>query len=88
MRPTVGTVSRSGAFGGWPTTNGSLEPMARAVTDAAQLLDCMVGYDPQDPVTACAVGRTAASYANDLNERAARGARLGICLGAPSTTPR
>ena len=52
MRPTMGLVSRAGVYGGWPTINGSLGPMARTVTDLAKLLDSMVGYDPDDPVTA------------------------------------
>ena len=46
MRPTIGLVSRGGVYGGWPTINGSLGPMARTVTDLAKLLDGMVGYDP------------------------------------------
>ena len=52
MRPTAGLVSRTGVFDGWPQLNGSLGPMARTVTDLAKLLDAMVGYDPEDPVTA------------------------------------
>src|ERR671935_539653 len=39
MRPTVGTVSRSGVYGGWPATNGSLRAMARTGGGAAKLLD-------------------------------------------------
>ena len=78
MRPTMGLVSRTGVYGGWPTTNGSLGPMARTVTDLAKLLDAMVGYDPDDPVTGHAVGRTAASYSAALDRSALKGARLGI----------
>jgi amidase len=52
MRPTIGLVSRGGVYGGWPTINGTLGPMARTVTDLAKLLDGMVGYDPADPITA------------------------------------
>src|SRR5690349_5647567 len=33
MRPTVGVVSRSGVYGGWPTTNGAVGPIARTVAD-------------------------------------------------------
>ena len=58
MRPTAGLVSRGGVYAGWPSVNGSLGPMARTVTDLAKLLDNMVGYDPDDPVTARGVGRT------------------------------
>ena len=78
MRPTVGIVSRGGVYGGWPTTNGSVGPMARSVADAAKLLDAMAGYDPRDPVTAYAVGRTPASYSDNLDPDALRGARIGI----------
>jgi amidase len=78
MRPTMGLVSRTGVFGGWPTTNGSLGPMARTVTDLAKLLDSMVGYDPDDPVTGHGVGHMADSYSAALDRGALNGARLGI----------
>jgi amidase len=78
MRPTIGLVSRSGAYGGWPTINGSLGPMARTVEDLARLLDCMVGYDPEDPVTAHGVGKPPESYHALLKKNGLSGARLGI----------
>jgi amidase len=78
MRPTMGLVSRGGVYGGWPTINGSLGPMARTVTDLARLLDGMVGYDPDDPVTAHGVGRTVDSYSALLQRDALKGARLGV----------
>jgi amidase len=78
MRPTMGLVSRTGVYGGWPTTNGSLGPMARTVTDLAKLLDGMVGYDPDDPVTARGAGHAAESYSAALDRAALKGARLGI----------
>ena len=78
MRPTIGLVSRGGVYGGWPTTNGSLGPMARTVIDLAKLLDGMVGYDRDDPVTAYGVGRTAESYSAGLSRDALKDARLGI----------
>jgi amidase len=78
MRPTIGLVSRTGVYGGWPTINGSLGPMARTVTDLAKLLDCMVGYDPDDPVTAYGVGKISRSYSVGLDPAALKGARLGI----------
>jgi amidase len=78
MRPTIGIVSRSGVYGGWPALNGSVGPMARTVADAAKVLDCMAGYDPKDPATAYGVDRLAESYARGLNKDALRGARLGI----------
>jgi amidase len=78
MRPTIGLVSRSGVYGGWPTINGSLGPMARTVTDLAILLDSMVGYDPGDPITAYGYGRAADSYSAGLDAGALKGARIGI----------
>ena len=78
MRPTMGLVSRGGVYGGWPTINGTLGPMARTVTDAAKLLDSMVGYDPDDPVTGYGVGNTADSYSATLDKAALKGARIGI----------
>ena len=52
--------------------------MARTVTDLAKLLDCMVGYDPDDPVTGHGVGHFADSYSTRLDAGALKGARLGI----------
>jgi Asp-tRNA(Asn)/Glu-tRNA(Gln) amidotransferase A subunit family amidase len=77
MRPTMGLVSRGGVYGGWPTVNGSLGPMARTVTDLAKLLDCMVGYDPDDPVTAHGIGREA-NYTAALDKAGLARARIGI----------
>ncbi|MEE8515048.1 MAG: amidase family protein, partial [Alphaproteobacteria bacterium] len=78
MRPTAGMVSRGGVFAGWPSIAGSLGPMARTVTDLAKLLDCMVGYDPDDPLTAHGVGHAPDSYADILDETALKGARIGV----------
>ena len=41
-------------------------------------MDGMVGYDPEDPITAHGVGRTAESYSAGLDREALKGARLGI----------
>ena len=78
MRPTAGLVSRDGAYGCWPTVNGSLGPMARNVADLATLLDSMVGYDPNDPLTAYGVGHLPKSFCDGLGADALRGARIGI----------
>jgi amidase len=78
MRPTAGLVSRSGVYDGWPQVFGSLGPMARTVTDVARLLDAIVGYDPDDPVTAFGVGHVPPSYAAALDKDGLRGARIGI----------
>ena len=72
LRPTRGLVSST-----WGSTG--LGPMTRTVTDAAKLLDVMVGYDPEDPITAFGVGHMPdGSYAQFLDERGLQGARLGV----------
>ena len=78
MRPTAGLVSRSGVYSGWPQEAGSLGPMARTVRDMAVLLDVMVGYDPEDPLTARGVGHAPRSYTDFLDADALRGARIGV----------
>ncbi len=78
MRPTAGMISRSGMFDGWPEINGSLGPMARTVTDLATLLDVMVGYDPEDPLTAGGVGQVPGSYTKFLDRNGLKGARIGV----------
>lgn len=78
MRPTAGLVSRGGVYDGWPGIAGSLGPMARTVRDLAILLDVMVGYDPEDPITALGVGKVPATYTAFLDPRGLRGARIGI----------
>jgi amidase len=78
MRPTAGLVSRGGMYDGWPEINGSLGPMARTVTDLAKLLDVLVGYDPEDALTAWGVGHVPDSYQKFLDKNGLRGARIGI----------
>ncbi|HEY7218212.1 MAG TPA: amidase family protein [Candidatus Binatia bacterium] len=78
MRPSAGLVSRGGVYGCWPEIFGSLGPMARSVTDLAKLLDVMVGYDPEDPITARGVGHIPDTFAKFLDNNGLKGARIGI----------
>lgn len=78
MRPTLGLVSRAGAYGGWPSRSGSLGPMTRTVEDSARLLDVMVGYDAEDPSTAWGVGREPVSFVDALAVDGLQGARIGV----------
>src|SRR5687767_5157054 len=78
MRPTAGLVSRGGVYGCWPEINGSLGPMARSVGDLAALLDIMVGYDPEDPITARGIGHIPETFKNFLEKNGLKGARIGI----------
>jgi amidase len=78
MRPTAGLVSRSGVWSGWPSITGTLTPITRTVADLARLLDVMVSYDPEDPVTALAVGQIPKTYTASLDGNGLKGARIGI----------
>ena len=78
MRPTAGLVSRGGVYAGWPTIIGSLGPMARTVEDLARVLECMVGFDPQDPVTALGHGKAGQGFSGLLDKDALKGARIGV----------
>jgi amidase len=77
LRPTPGLVSRSGMWDGYPSPVAQMGPMARTVADLAKLLDAMVGYDPEDPVTALGIGKEE-SYIKVLDKDGLKGARIGI----------
>lgn len=90
MRTTSSLISRTGSYGGWPSILGSLTPMTRTVTDLAKLLDVMVGYDPEDPLTALGVGNIPNSYTKFLDPNGLKGARIGVireALGDNSRLP-
>jgi Asp-tRNA(Asn)/Glu-tRNA(Gln) amidotransferase A subunit family amidase len=78
MRPSAGLVSRGGVYGCWPEIFGSLGPMARTVKDLSTLLDVMVGYDPEDPLTARGLGHIPDTFAKFLQRDGLKGARLGV----------
>jgi amidase len=78
MRPTAGLVSRTGVYAGWPQVAGTLGPMARTVEDVAALLDVMVGYDADDPITAHGAAHLGGSYKRFLDAEGLRSARLGV----------
>jgi amidase len=78
MRTSAGLVSRGGVYSGWPERAGSLGPMARTVRDLAILLDVMVGYDAEDPLTASGVGHIPGSFTSFLDKNGLKGARIGV----------
>jgi len=59
--------------------------MARTVRDLAQLLDAMVGYDPEDPQTALGVGHVPESYTRFLDRNGLKGARIGVLRASIGT---
>ena len=77
LRPTRGLISRTGIIP-VSTTQDEAGPITRTVEDAARMLDVMVGYDPDDPITAFGVPRTPRTYTAFLNRDALKGARIGV----------
>jgi len=77
LRPTVPLVSRHGMLPAKPTSD-TLGPITRTVKDAAILLNVIAGYDPNDPMTAYAVGQIPNSYIEFLYKDGLRGARIGV----------
>ncbi|MEO6246195.1 MAG: amidase family protein [Opitutaceae bacterium] len=77
MRATPGLISRTGMWDGHPIPTAQMGPMARTVTDLAKLLDSMVGYDPEDPITAMGIIHTPKTYTAFLDKNALKGARIG-----------
>src|SRR5687767_14157722 len=78
MRTTAGLVSRGGVYDGWPSKAGAPGPMARTVRDLAILLDVLVGYDSEDPLTATGVGHIPDSFTSHLDNNGLKGARIGV----------
>jgi amidase len=78
LRPTPGLVSRTGMWDGYPRPNAQMGPMARTVGDLAKMLDVMVGYDAEDPLTALGVGNHPETYTTSLDKNGLKGARLGV----------
>src|ERR1700731_1643408 len=76
LRPTRGLISRDGIV---PVsfTQDTIGPMTRNVADTARLLEEMVGYDLNDPVTALNVGNIPKTYTAFL-QNGLKGARLGV----------
>src|SRR6202045_2957957 len=85
LRPTRGLISRDGIV---PVsfTQDTIGPMTRNVADTARLLDVMVGYDPNDPVTALNVGNIPKTYTAFL-QNGLKGARLGLLTNLLGSGP-
>ncbi len=77
LRPTTPLVSRHGMFPARPSTD-TVGPITRTVKDAAIVLDVIAGYDPNDPLTAYAVGHIPISYTSELRPDGLKGARIGV----------
>ena len=86
IRPTLGLVSRAGIIP-YSFTQDTAGPLARTVTDAAKMLNALVGYDPNDPATAWSVGNTEADYTKFLKADGLPGKRIGVLRSFFGTAP-
>jgi amidase len=77
IRPTVGLVSRTGIIP-YSFVQDAAGPLARTVTDAAKMLNVLVGYDAGDPATAWNVGHVESDYTPFLKADGLKGARIGV----------
>ena len=79
LKPTVGLLSRSGIV---PIAHSqdTAGPMARTVRDCALLLTAMTGVDRRDAAMSGATGapRSPVDYIGALDQKALKGARLGV----------
>jgi len=77
IKPTLGLVSRSGII---PIAHSqdTAGPMARTVTDAALLLNAMVGVDPDDAITGESEDQLQSDYTLFLQSDGLIGKRIGV----------
>ena len=86
IRPTLGLVSRAGVVP-YSFTQDVAGPMARTVTDAAMMLNVLVGYDPGDPATAWSIGKAEKDYTKYLKAKGLKGKRIGVLRSFFGTQP-
>jgi Asp-tRNA(Asn)/Glu-tRNA(Gln) amidotransferase A subunit family amidase len=77
LRPSWALVSRAGMVGLY-SARDTAGPLARSVTDLAQLLDVIAGVDAADPATTGAAGKIPPTYTAFLKPDGARGKRIGV----------
>lgn len=77
IKPTLGVVSRSGII---PIAHSqdTAGPMARSVTDAAILLNAIIGVDAADAASVVAGSRALVDYTRFLSRNGLRGKRIGV----------
>ncbi len=81
IKPTVGLVSRSGIIP-FTYSQDTAGPFARTVTDAALLLETLVGYDQRDTATHKSFDRCDIDYSSHLDKKGLEGARIGVFRNA------
>ncbi len=78
LKPTVGLISRAGVIG-VAEPQDTAGPMTRSVSDLATVLSVLSAADTEDPATHTASVQRPMDYRRCLDEKALRGARLGVC---------
>ncbi|WP_437770394.1 amidase [Arthrobacter sp. KNU40] len=78
LRVTPGLISRTG-MSSLVVPQDTAGPITRTVTDAAVVLDALVGFDPKDPYTAAyAIARHSGTYAEAVAKDGLAGKRIGV----------
>jgi amidase len=86
VKPTLGLVSGTGVIP-FALTFDVAGPMTRTVTDAAETLNVIAGYDPADPRTEASLGKVPTDYTDFLDADALEGARIGVLRTYYGTSP-
>jgi len=76
IRPTLGLISREGAWSGSRYIN-VIGPMVRSPEDLAAILDAVSGHDPADRFTAASIGKLPESYMDSLEQDGLTGKKIG-----------
>jgi Asp-tRNA(Asn)/Glu-tRNA(Gln) amidotransferase A subunit family amidase len=84
IRSTLGLTSRDGIIPLYLNRDVG-GPMVRTVEDAVKILGLIAGYDPADPLTLTAIGRTAGDYTAFLDADGLAGARIGVMRAISDT---
>ncbi len=77
FRTTLGLISREGIAPLF-LRNDVVGPMCRTVEDATRVMEIMVGYDVDDPITKNSEGKAPDTYTQYLDENGLVGARIGV----------
>ena len=89
FRTTLGLISRADIVPLNLKTD-VVGPMCRTVEDATRVLEIMVGYDPNDPLTKYSEGKTQKNYTQFLKKDGLKGARIGVlrelCENIPASS--
>ena len=89
FRTTLGLISRADIV---PLNfrNDVVGPMCRSVEDATRVMEIMVGYDPNDPITKYSEGKIPKNYTQFLQKNGLKGARIGVlrelCENVPAAS--